>query len=462
MNLYKMIPKVDQLLENDVINKLLKSNSKNLVMESIHEELDNIRNKISSGYDENSITNYIKNLVSSIEKNVYNKNKLNLRKVINASGVVIHTNLGRSVLNEEIFENIKNVSIGYSNLEYDLEKGERGSRYSHLTNIIKKITGAEDCIVVNNNAAAVMLILSTMAKGKNVITSRSELVEIGGSFRIPDVCRESGAELKEIGTTNKTHLSDYENAIDENTSAFFKVHQSNFKILGFTESVSSFELNELKEKYNIPIIEDLGSGVLIDLSKYGLCREPTVQECIKNGVDVVSFSGDKLLGGVQAGIIVGKKEYIQKMKKNQLTRALRVDKFTLSALESVFSYYIDEEVAVSKIPTLNMLTISIEKLNEKAEKLIEYLSKCSEFKYEIINIDSEVGAGSLPTQKLPSKAIKIISKSYTENELEQKLRGYKIPIIARIYKGNLILDVRTIFENEFYIIKEAIESLIGE
>lgn len=462
MNLYKMIPKVDQLLENDVINKLLKNNSKNLVMESIHEELNNIRNKIASGYDENSITNYIKNLVGNIENNVYNKNILNLRKVINASGVVIHTNLGRSVINEEIFENIKNVSIGYSNLEYDLEKGERGSRYSHLTNIIKKITGAEDCIVVNNNAAAVMLILSTMAKGKNVITSRSELVEIGGSFRIPDVCRESGAELKEIGTTNKTHLSDYENAIDENTSAFFKVHQSNFKILGFTESVSSFELNELKEKYNIPIIEDLGSGVLIDLSKYGLYHEPTVQECIKNGVDIVSFSGDKLLGGVQAGIIVGKKEYIQKMKKNQLTRALRVDKFTISALESVFSYYIDEEVAVSKIPTLNMLTISIEKLNEKAEKLIEYFGKSSEFEFEIININSEVGAGSLPTQKLPSKAVKIISKSYTENELEQKLRSHKIPIIARIYKGNLILDVRTIFENEFYIIKEAIESLIGE
>ena len=462
MNLYKMIPKVDQLLENDVINKLLKSNSKNLVMESIHEELDNIRNKISSGYDENSITNYIKNLVSSIEKNVYNKNILNLRKVINASGVVIHTNLGRSVLNEEIFENIKNVSIGYSNLEYDLEKGERGSRYSHLTNIIKKITGAEDCIVVNNNAAAVMLILSTMAKGKNVITSRSELVEIGGSFRIPDVCRESGAELKEIGTTNKTHLSDYENAIDENTAALFKVHQSNFKILGFTESVSSFELNSLKEKYNIPIIEDLGSGVLIDLSKYGLSHEPTVQECIKNGVDIVSFSGDKLLGGVQAGIIVGKKEYIEKMKKNQLTRALRVDKFTLSALEAVFSYYIDEELAISKIPTLNMLTIKIDELYSKAQKFIEYLGSNNEFSYAIIDIDSEVGAGSLPTQKLPSKAIKVISKSFTENELEEKLRSNRIPIITRIYKGNLIFDVRTIFENEFCIIKDALNSLIGE
>lgn len=462
MNLYKMIPKVDQILDNKVIKDLLDKNSKNLVMESIHEELDNIRNNISNGYDKNIISNKIENLIDNIKDNLMNKKTFSLRKVVNASGVVIHTNLGRSVLNNEIFENIKKVSIGYSNLEYNLEKGERGSRYSHLSEIIKKITGAEDCMVVNNNAAAVMLILSTIAKGKNVITSRSELVEIGGSFRIPDVCRESGAELKEIGTTNKTHLRDYENAIDENTAALFKVHQSNFKILGFTEAVSSFELKSLKEKYNIPIIEDLGSGVLIDLSKYGLSHEPTVQECIKNGVDIVSFSGDKLLGGVQAGIIVGKKEYIEKMKKNQLTRALRVDKFTLSALEAVFSYYIDEELAISKIPTLNMLTIKIEKLYDKAQKLIEYLGENNEFSYAIIDIDSEVGAGSLPTQKLPSKAIKVISKSFTENELEEKLRSNRIPIITRIYKGNLIFDVRTIFENEFCIIKDALNSLIGE
>ena len=439
MNLYKMIPKVDQILEDEVIKNLLEKNSKNLVMESIHEELNNIRMNISNGCDKSLISNKIENLIENIQKNLLNKKIFSLRKVINASGVVIHTNLGRSVLNDEILENVKNISVGYSNLEYDLKKGERGSRYSHLSEIIKKITGAEDCMVVNNNAAAVMLILSTMAKGKNVITSRSELVEIGGSFRIPDVCRESGAELKEIGTTNKTHLSDYENAIDENTAALFKVHQSNFKILGFTESVSSFELNSLKEKYNIPIIEDLGSGVLIDLSKYGLSHEPTVQECIKNGVDVVSFSGDKLLGGVQAGIIVGKKEYIEKMKKNQLTRALRVDKFTLSALEAVFSYYIDEELAISKIPTLNMLTIKIDELYSKAQKFIEYLGSNNEFSYEIIDIDSEVGAGSLPTQKLPSKAVKVISKSFTENELEEKLRNNKIPIIARIHKGNLIL-----------------------
>ena len=462
MNLYTKIPKVDQLLDNDKIKKLLEKNSKNLVMECIHEELNHVRNMISKKENEDLILKYIENLSSNIEKKLNYKKEFKLKKVINATGVVIHTNLGRSALNEEIFNNVKNVSIGYSNLEYDLEKGTRGSRYSHLTDSIKKITAAEDCIVVNNNAAAVMLILSTMAKGKNVITSRSELVEIGGSFRIPDVCRESGAELKEVGTTNKTHLSDYENAIDENTAALFKVHQSNFKIFGFTESVSSVEMKSLKEKYNIPIIEDLGSGVLIDLSKYGLTHEPTVQECIQNGVDVVSFSGDKLLGGVQAGIIVGKKEYIEKMKKNQLTRASRADKFTISALEVVFSYYIDENIAIKKIPTLKMLTISSSDLYEKAKKLINSFDKNDEFSFDIIDIDSEVGGGSLPTQNLPSKAVRVFSKSFSENDLEVFLRKRKIPIISRIFKGHLIFDVRTIFEDEFSLINDALNSLLGD
>lgn len=461
MNLYAMIPKVDQILNDDIIKNLLEKNPKNLVMESIHEELNAIRNLISKNTKEDIILKNIKLLNLNIEKNLENKKVFKLKKVVNATGVVIHTNLGRSALNEEIFNNIKSVSIGYSNLEYDLENGSRGSRYSHLVDIIKKITSAEDCIVVNNNAAAVMLVLSTMAKGKNVITSRSELVEIGGSFRIPDVCMESGAYLKEVGTTNKTHLSDYENAIDQDTAALFKVHQSNFKIFGFTESVSSVEMKSLKEKYKIPIIEDLGSGVLIDLSKYGLTYEPTVQDCISNGVDIVTFSGDKLLGGVQAGIIVGKKQYIEKMKKNQLTRALRVDKFTISALEVVFSYYIDEKNAIEKIPTLNMLTISNSDLYKKAKRLIESFDKNTEFDFDIIDINSEVGGGSLPTQELPSKAVRVFSKSFTENELEIALRTRKIPIISRIYKGNIIFDVRTIFEDEFSIINEALKSLSG-
>lgn len=456
MNLFLKIPKVNQILENDRVKQLLELESKNLVMESIRETLDKIREEIKKGIEENELDKFIENIYSDIEVSINNKKILNLKRVINCTGVVIHTNLGRSVINNEIMENMSKVSTGYSNLEYNLETGERGSRYSHLSKLINKITGAEDCIVVNNNAAAVMLILSTMAKGKNVITSRSELVEIGGSFRIPDVCRESGAELKEVGTTNKTHLFDYENAIDENTAAFFKVHQSNFKIYGFTKEVTSSDLLELKNKYNIPIIEDLGSGVLIDLEKYGLNHEPTVQECIKSGVDVVSFSGDKLLGGVQAGIIVGKKEFIEKMKKNQLTRALRVDKFTLSALEVILSYYIDENKAIEKIPTLNMLTINLEKLEEKANNLLNRLKEIKNLNFEIIDVESEVGGGSMPTQKLPSKAIKITSDKINEVKLEEYLRNYSTPIITRIFKSSILLDVRTIFENEYDIIVDAL------
>ena len=461
MNLYSMIPKVDQILENQLIIELISNNSKKLIMESIHEELNLIREFISNGATESEVLERINSIFSNIKNNVENRIKYNLKCVINATGVVIHTNLGRSVLTSEILDNMCTIAINYSNLEYDLENGERGSRYSHLKNIIKKITGAEDCLVVNNNAAAVMLILSTIAKGKNVVTSRGELVEIGGAFRIPDVCRESGAELKEVGTTNKTHISDYENAIDENTAAIFKVHQSNFKIVGFTESVSSIELKLLKEKYNLPIIEDLGSGVLIDLSKYGLIYEPTVQDCINNGIDIVSFSGDKLLGGVQAGIIVGRKKYIDLMKKNQLTRALRVDKFTISALEVLFSYYIDENIAINKIPTLRMLTISTSKLYDKAKKFLSVLKTVKGYEFDIVDIYSEVGAGSLPTQKLPSKAIKVSSSVYNDTILEEKLRKNHIPIITRISKGNLLMDVRTIFENEFEIIAEALKNISG-
>lgn len=459
MNLFLKIPKVDQILENENIKKILLTESKNLVMETIRETLDSIRNNIKLGKNIEDNEFQIDNIINLIEVNIKNKKILNLKRVINCTGVVIHTNLGRSVINDEIMENISKVSTGYSNLEYNLTTGDRGSRYSHLKDLINKITGAEDCIVVNNNAAAVMLILSTMAKNKNVITSRSELVEIGGSFRIPDVCRESGAELKEVGTTNKTHLFDYENAIDENTAAFFKVHQSNFKIYGFTQEVTSQELLNLKEKYNIPIIEDLGSGVLINLEKYGLNHEPTVQECIKNGVDVVSFSGDKLLGGVQAGIIVGKKEYIDMMKKNQLTRALRVDKFTLSALEVILSYYIDEKIAIEKIPTLNMLTMSLDKIEEKANNLFLKLNGIKNLNFEIIDIESEVGGGSMPTQKLNSKGIKITSDIVNEIKLEEHLRKNSTPIITRVSKGSVIMDVRTIFENEYDIILKSLLSI---
>ena len=272
-------------------------------------------------------------------------------------------------------ENVITVAGSYNNLEYDIESGKRGSRYSHIEEIIKKVTGAEAAMVVNNNAAAIMLVLDTLAKEKEVIVSRGELVEIGGSFRIPEVMKFSGARLVEIGTTNRTHLYDYENNITENTGVLLKVHTSNFKILGFTEGVSLEELVELGEKHEIPVVEDIGSGVLIDFTKYGFTYEPTVQESIKKGIDVVTFSGDKMLGGPQAGIIVGKKKYIDKMKKNQLTRALRVDKMTLAALEGTLKYYIDEKEAVDNIPSLNMILMPKEEVKKKCYTSKEKTSK---------------------------------------------------------------------------------------
>ncbi len=288
---------------------------------------------------------------------------------------MIHTNLGRSLLAKEAIENVIKVSENYSNLEYDLKQGKRGSRYSHVEELIKKVTGAEAAMVVNNNAAAVMLALNTLCEEKEAIVSRGQLVEIGGSFRVPDVMKFSRAHLVEVGTTNRTHLYDYENNINENTGVLLKVHTSNFKIMGFTEEVSSEEMVQLGEKYKLPVMEDIGSGTLVDFSKYGFTYEPTVQSSLEKGVDVVTFSGDKMLGGPQAGIIVGKKKYIDKMKKNQLTRALRIDKMTLAALEGTLKYYIDEKEAIENIPTLNMILSSKEIHKKKSSKIKKKTSK---------------------------------------------------------------------------------------
>lgn len=459
-SLFKRLPKVDELLENSEIKLLIEENSRKIVLESIRKALDNLRDAIKNGLTEDELKNKIDNINHSIAKLIEEGKAHNLIKVINATGVVIHTNLGRSPLPIEVLKEIELVSSGYSNLEYDLEKGERGERYSHLEEIIVNITGAESAMVVNNNAAAVMLILSTLANGKEVITSRGELIEIGGAFRIPDVCLQSGAHLVEIGTTNKTHLRDYENAINEETSAILKVHTSNYKILGFTESIDSDELSKLKSKYDIHIIEDLGSGVLIDLSKYGIEYEPTVQDSIRKGVDVVSFSGDKLLGGPQAGIIIGKRTIIEALKKNPLTRALRVDKFTISALEATLRLYLDEEIAIKKIPTLRMLTYTREELLERATVLKTKLEKTGiNLNFDIMKVDSEVGGGSLPLEKLPSYAICIDSEVLSTESIEMSLRKYRVPIIVRIIKDKVVLDIRTIDDGEFDTIVEAISEL---
>jgi len=445
--LLRKLPKIDELLKLQSVNKLIEENSRTIVLESLREAIEFYRNGILKGNVDSLNTEQVLDFaVHTLES----KNKMHLEKVINATGTVIHTNLGRSLLGKKAIENVITVAGSYNNLEYDIESGKRGSRYSHIEEIIKKVTGAEAAMVVNNNAAAIMLVLDTLAKEKEVIVSRGELVEIGGSFRIPEVMKFSGAKLVEIGTTNRTHLYDYENNISENTGVLLKVHTSNFKVLGFTEGVSLEQLVELGEKHEIPVVEDIGSGVLIDFGKYGFTYEPTVQDSIKKGIDVVTFSGDKMLGGPQAGIIVGKKKYIDRMKKNQLTRALRVDKMTLAALEGTLKYYVDEKEAIDNIPSLNMILMPKEEVKKKCILLKRKLqSKTQEFKFYIDKGESMVGGGSMPTEKIETYVVKVTSEKFSPEDMERKLRLGETPLIARVYNDELVLDGRTLFKEDF-------------
>lgn len=464
-NLFSLIPKVDEILEKENVKDLLDSIPRKIIIDSIRIEIECLRDDIKKQViNENEIQERNHTLEYRVIKRAREKNSYKLKRVINGTGVVIHTNLGRSLINKKIMENVFEIATNYSNLEYDLETGKRGSRYSHLEDIISDITGAEASMVVNNNAAAVLLVLNTLSNKKEAIVSRGELIEIGGSFRIPDVMLQSGAKLVEVGTTNKTHLWDFENAITEETGVLLKVHTSNYRIMGFTSNVDSSELFDLKKRYNIPLVEDLGSGVLIDLSKYGMEYEPTVKDSLDKGVDIVTFSGDKLLGGPQVGIIVGKKEYIEKMKKNPFTRAFRVDKFTIAALEGVLKYYLNEEEAVRKIPTLNMLTIPLEEIEEKTIDLMNLIKRkvgdCI-LKFEIQDDYSEVGGGSLPTEKLPTKCIVFSLENNSIQKFENNLRNLEIPIIARLYKDRLYLDLRTISREEFEIVANGISFAVN-
>lgn len=462
--LFSKLPSVDEVMESEEIRYLLKEFPRKLVVEFAREAISNKRKEILK-LNDSSKEPYID--IKNIIEYTINKTKLeyslSLKKVINATGTVIHTNLGRSLLSEDIKDEVWNLSSRYSNLEYNLEKGERGSRYSHIINIIKRLTNAEDVLIVNNNAAAVLLVLNTLSKDGEAIVSRGELVEVGGSFRIPSIMELSGSKLVEVGSTNKTHLFDYEDYINENTKVLMKVHTSNYKIMGFTESVSIEKLSKLGKKYNIPVVEDLGSGVLVDLSKYGLSYEPTVLDSIEKGIDIVTFSGDKLLGGPQAGIIVGKKKYIDKMKKNQLTRALRVDKLTISALEATLRMYLDEQKAINNIPTLKMLTYKIEELEQKAIKLFNKISSLNlDINIKIEDGLSQVGGGSMPTEVMKTKVISIVPNNISVSNLERKMRLSKSHIIGKIYDNKYILDIRTIFEDEFDIIVNEINNIVNK
>ena len=376
-----------------------------------------------------------------------------LRPVLNATGVVVHTNLGRSVLAEEARQAVALAADGYCNLELNLRTGGRGSRYDLVENLICRLSGAEAALVVNNNAAAVLLILSALGKGGEVITSRGELVEIGGSFRIPEIMVQCGCTLREVGATNKTHLRDYENAIGPETRALLKVHTSNFKIMGFSQSVPLDELVALGREKGLPVIEDLGSGSLVDLEQFGIHDEPTVQQSVKAGVDIISFSGDKLLGGPQAGIILGKAEYIRQLKRHPLARAMRVDKMTIAALRETLYAYTDEELACREIPVLAMLGAKSHQLREKAGVLCAMLQEQG-VKAQVVPTQDQVGGGSVPTQLLDAWAVAIDPGQMTVDQLEEKLRLRPLPIIGRITHEQYILDVRTLMERDFAYIAQ--------
>ncbi|MEG0354407.1 MAG: L-seryl-tRNA(Sec) selenium transferase [Lachnospiraceae bacterium] len=458
--LYRQIPKVDALLEQEVIQEMIQHYNRNTVVEAIRVETEELRAYIGQCEDEAQAQKRMDDLLGRIEAAVIKVNTPNIKTVINGTGTILHTNLGRAPIGKSQMDYIYGIATNYSNLEYNLEAGKRGERYSHFESLLCRITGAEAAIAVNNNAAAVMLILSTMAKGGEVIVSRGELVEIGGKFRIPDVMEQSGATLVEVGTTNKTHRDDYEQAVTADTIAFLKVHTSNYRIVGFTENVSVAEMVKIGEKHNLPVIEDLGSGVLIDLEKYGLTHEPTVQESIKNGADVVCFSGDKLLGGPQAGIIVGKKKYIEKMKKNQLMRALRIDKFTAATLDVVLQEYLSEEKAIVNIPVLQMITQPLDAVKKKAQTLQRMMKRANfhaEMKVE--SCESQIGGGSLPLERIPSMAVTLKPISISTSELEERMRYLPVPIIVRTTEDKVWIDMRTVGEQWMQVIvKELKES----
>ncbi len=458
---YRLIPKIDVLMESDEIKSLCDNISREYVLESVRMVTDNLREFINNSNNETEIEKKIDSVTEDIKKEVKSYTSFNMKRVVNGTGTILHTNLGRAVISKNTADRIQQLVTGYSNLEYDLGEGARGSRYSHFEKIITKITGAESAMAVNNNAAAVLLILSALCKDKEVVVSRGELVEIGGSFRVPEVMSQSGCKLVDVGTTNKTHLYDYENAINEETKALLKVHTSNYKIVGFTESVTVEELAELAHKHGIPVIEDIGSGVLVDLSRYGLEYEPTVQASIKAGADIVCFSGDKLLGGPQAGIIVGKKALIDKIKKHPLTRALRIDKFTAIALECVFHEYIDEKRAVKNIPVLNLINRSIDDIKNHADTLHKRLTAEVGEHCEITveGCESQIGGGSLPLERINSFALSIRPLNMTTAALEKQLRHMETPVVGRVVNDFFLIDLRTILEGEEEIILEVFKNI---
>ncbi|HXX80118.1 MAG TPA: L-seryl-tRNA(Sec) selenium transferase [Thermodesulfovibrionales bacterium] len=456
--LLSSLPSVDEALKSEYGREWLRKYPRRYVLDAIREAIALRRKEILEGTAKEVS---LESMTAGISLNIQRLATPGLRPLINATGIVVHTNLGRSVLSERIMEKVSSVATGYSTLEYDLASGKRGKRHTHIKRLLREITGAEDGFAVNNNAAAVFLCLSALARGREVIVSRGELVEIGGSFRIPDVMSHSGALLKEVGTTNKTHLYDYENACSEATALILKVHRSNYQIVGFTEEVPIEKLVSFGHGRGVPVMYDLGSGCLIPLDQYGIHGEPAVQEIVKSGADLITFSGDKLLGGPQAGIIVGRRECIERIQKHPLARAVRIDKLTLAALEVTLMEYLDGEQAKEHIPTLRMLLEDPGTIKARAKKIASLIKR--EIKGVVLQVkedSSQAGGGSLPAAEFPTYVVAIKPEKISVNQMEETLRRGEPALIARIQGNSLILDARTIGELEITAVARAVTAAL--
>jgi L-seryl-tRNA(Ser) seleniumtransferase len=459
--LLRRLPGIDELLAHPRLVELAARTDRGLVVEVARTVLGDLRASIL-GSESKIVTLGPESLEDRIEQVVSRILARSLQPVINATGVILHTNLGRAPLPASVVEEFRQTATQYNNLEYDLEAGKRGKRDVHTANLLERLTGAEAAIVVNNCAAAVLLVLAALAKNGEVLVSRGELIEIGDGFRIPEIMAESGAILREIGATNRTHLADYENLVGDQTKLLLRVHPSNFKMVGFTGKPSLAELVALSKRTGIPLIEDLGSGCLVDLSQYGI-TEPTVRESIDAGVDIVVFSGDKLLGGPQAGIIAGKKELIARIRRHPLFRALRVDKLTIAALECTLSAYL--RAAWDELPALHMMRTTTAELLRRSEQFLAALRlqlPPDEVEAEIVDGHSLAGGGSTPSQSLPTKLLRFASARHSAAQLEQRLRRgpTAVPVIARVEDERLIIDLRTVFPEQDTLLAEALAAAL--
>ena len=454
---YRSLPSVDRLLQDEQVSRLVQRYSHAAVVEAARLSLSQARQNIAAGQNAPSYDDLIHALAASLQHDFGRQ----LRPVVNATGVIIHTNLGRAPLSQAAVAAMVEAATGYSNLEYDLESGERGSRHSHLERLLQRVTGAEAGMAVNNNASALLLALSAIAKDREVVVSRGQAVEIGGGFRVPDVMRQSGARLVEVGTTNRTYLSDYESALTADTAAFLRVHSSNFRVIGFTHSVEIGELAALAARRRVIVIDDLGSGAMLPTERYGLTHEPTVQESVAAGVGLTLFSGDKLLGGPQAGIIVGKADLIQRLRRHPLARAVRMDKLTIAALEATLLHYAKGE-AESQVPVWQMIAARPEQLETRARHWAASLGGLG-FAVTVEEAESTVGGGSLPGEVLPTRLLALRQTAecrLSVAELAARLRKGQPPVIGRVERGALLLDPRTVLpgqdETLLRVVREAV------